>query len=146
MSGRFGFMGALLFTCSFGIAGCGGDSPPSLLGNWETKVDSVTIGVTFAGSPESGTSTTVQSTPVGGDMPTCRAENVGIGTFQVLGTSVTLTVTEAKQRTRGCSFPDSEMPTDKNPAMNFASALSGPFVMNDPQLQLGNSYPKFTRK
>lgn len=146
MSGRFGFTGALLLTGLLGIAGCREDSTPSLLGNWETKVGSVTITVTFSGSPDSGTSTTVQSTPVGGDTPTCRAENVGIGTFQVSGSSVTLTVTEAKQRTSGCSFPDSEMPTDKKPAMNFASALSGPFFVDDTQLQLGSSYPQFTRK
>lgn len=69
-----------------------------------------------------------------------------MGTFQVTGQSVTITAADAKQRTAGCSFPDTEQPTDKQAAMNYAGALSGPFLVTATTLRLGASYPQFTRK
>jgi hypothetical protein len=121
----------------------------SLLGTWESRVDPVVITAVFTspgGASGSGAVTTVQSTPVGGDQPTCRAEYVYTGTFQVSGSSVTLNLTTAKMRTVGCSSPDSETPADPQLAMNFAGALSGPFLLSETQLKLGNAYPTFTRK
>lgn len=148
-----------LLAGSFALGGCDHDdvsssdssgsnevSAPSLLGNWESKVSTVTLTATFAGSPESGTATLVQSISLSGDTPTCRADYVDTGTFQVTGQSVTITVTDAKQRTSGCSFPDTEQPADKQAGMNFAGALSGPFIVTETSLRLGASYPQFTRK
>src|SRR5438128_2373613 len=63
--------------------GSGSGSGATLIGNWETNVGSVTITATFDGSPTSGTATTVQSSLVSGDKPTCHQDFVSTGTFQV---------------------------------------------------------------
>jgi len=159
---RFGFVIApCLLAMSLQVVGCVEDEnandlqPPkqmaegmgkSLLGSWESRVDSVVITADFTGTATAGNVTTVQSAQVGGDTPTCRSEYVGIGTFTVSETSLTIAVSDAKIRTLGCSFPDSENPGDRQSAMNFAGALSGPFELSETQLRLGNAYPIFTRK
>ena len=155
MLGRPNFPSAslmLLLASGLPLTGCGaGSSPtptpaPSLLGTWETKVDPVTISVTFTGSAASGTATAVQSTPVSDDRPTCHVELTDTGSYHVAGTSVTLTASGSTQRISGCSTPDLEGPGNQDAASSFFGALSGPFILNDSELRLGNSYPTFTRK
>jgi hypothetical protein len=140
----------LLASCL--LWGCGGGSSPvspssaSLLGTWEGKVDTVTLQAEFTGSPESGDVKLVQSAPVRGASPACHMDFVTSGTFAVNSSNVTITATDAKIRTLGCSGPDQEAPGDLKAAMNYAGALSGPFVLNETQVQLGRAYPPFTRR
>ena len=142
-------MKTLLLFCAL-ASGCGGtpgNSSGGLLGGWQTTLASVVVTVTFSGSATSGTVETMQSTAVSGDLATCRTDLIGTGPFTVSGTSVTLTATSARQKTAGCTNPDTDTPlTDISAQMNFAGALSGPFVLTDTTLMLGTSYPTLTRK
>ena len=132
-----------------GDASAPGDSnsaAPDLLGTWQTNVGMVAISVSFSGSATTGTVQTVQSSPVGGDLPSCRGDVVGNGTFVVSGGAVTLDTPAGVQRTHGCMAADTESPlTDATPLRNFAGALSGPFVLTETTLMLGTSYPQLNR-
>lgn len=121
--------------------------PLGVLGTWQTSAASVELTVTFSGSMNSGTAELIQTTALSGDLPSCRVQLIGTGTFEVMGTSITIQTQTGKQRTTSCSFPDTETPiADQQPLMNFAMALSGPFFITKSQLKLGNSYPAFDRR
>lgn len=132
----------------FGAA-CGGDNKqvdtPLLAGDWETQVDTVRLEATFTGDVERGTVKLAQSVP--GGAPTCEIASRTEGTYSVSGTSITITVTSARQTTSsacGGGATDTAI-ADLGPLQNFASALSGPFVLTEATLKLGSSYPTFNR-
>jgi len=128
---------------------CGGTTMTSnsVVGTWKSEVSGVTITAVFSGSATSGTAQLTQTATVSGDTATCRSSSISNGAYTVSGSSITITATSARQTTSGCSFADTDTPvSDLGPSMNFAAALSGPFVLTDTTLKLGTAYPTLTRQ
>jgi len=136
------FLALLLFASACGApASTGG-----IVGVWQATITNVVLTTTLSGNATSGPSKLSQQTMVGGDLATCRADQISDGSYDVSGSSITFTVTSAHQVSSGCSFPDSDTPiTDLHASQNYATALSGPFVLTDTTLKLGMAYPTFTR-
>lgn len=131
------------------LAACGGDGnevhTAALAGTWETNVSTVKLRAVFVGNEATGSAKLTQITP--GDTATCEISLISDGSFTLAGASITITATSARQTTSaGCNGGESDTAvTDLTPQQNFASALSGPFVLTKTTLKLGNSYPTFMR-
>jgi hypothetical protein len=125
-------------------AGCG-DADPSVVGTWEFKTGNVTNTLVLMGTASSGTVAATQSALVSGGAPTCRIETTGSGSYAVTGSTITFTLTAGREKTLGCSSPDTDMPGNNQQWMSFAMALSGAFTVSQTTLTLPN-YGPFTRK
>jgi hypothetical protein len=136
-----------LLALALACASCGAPAPDGVVGTWRSMPGGVTITITFTGTPAAGTVRTTQSAPVSGDAPTCHADLIGDGTYQVNGAAITIDTPSGHQVTAGCNAPDSDTPiADPTPLRNFAAALSGPFRVTTTQLTLGTVYPTMTRQ
>lgn len=118
--------------------------PPSVLGVWQADTPIGILGVTLSGEETSGMVETLRSTPVDGDLATCRREELGRGTFAVVDGAMELDTPTAVERTTGCTSDQPETSIDPAAAQGFADELSGPFDVTADTLRLG-AYPPMMR-
>lgn len=144
MINHLGFVAAAIW-----LTACGGDSgsmnqAPSLLGSWATQASGVALRATFSGEETGGSAKLSQVLST--DAANCQTSLFADGKFTASNSSITITVTSAHQTTTaGCGAVTDTPITDLTPLQNFAGALSGPYVLTETTLKLGNAYPTFDR-
>jgi hypothetical protein len=145
MSTRLALVAALLLTACGGNNEGNNTNDLTLVGTWESQVDTVRLRAVFTGKHTSGTFALSQFVP--GDTATCETGIHSEGMFTNLNKSLVLPVASGHQTTSaGCSGGATDTPvSDLMPLQNFADALSGPYVLTETTVKLGSSYPMFTR-